>query len=971
MFFIYFQFIFGIFCAFGNVQYKENKGQWPSHVLFCSEFSNGRVFLEKNGFTWQLYNEKVLASDHLNLRSQLFSERKGDPNAFLSHVFRTELIDADFKSPVKSLKQPGYENYFLGNNPAHWASGVNAYGKLYFHSVYPNIDMEFNGSGGHLKYDIIVKPGGDLNKVVFHYKYTNGIELTNGNLLIKTAAGDVLESIPEAYQLVNNRKVKVKCAYKLKDDNKAIIEVLSNWDSTRDLIIDPVVVVSSFSGTETVSFGLGLAPDSKGNMYLSSMSLTKDYPVTFGVIQSAYAGGPYDNVVSKFNASGTAKLFSTYIGGNKDEIIINCFVQGNELAVFGATNSDTFPVIKNGFQTKIGGKSDYFLIKLDTSGKNLIASTYIGGQRSEAFSGLGSQTWYYPQNNNFGEMIMDKWNNCYIIGSSISFDYPTTQGSYRQYSDSNGFSDLVITKVKSDLTQLHWSTFYGGNHNNSPFGIRLSRSGLVYGAATTSSKNFPTTPGVVHSSSVATMDMAAFALDTLNGFPVHSSYIGARNTEGVRFDMDQQDQLYLIGNSLSPHLTTVTPGAYNVNTGSVFFYKISPAISQINTIARFGYPNTLQNIIEIDAFNIDSCGYIYFGGFGLPGLPVTPDAFKSIGNASGSLYLGVFNPNFTSLKFGTYYGPNNASFNDHDDGGLNYFDDRGYFYHALCVDKSWPVTPGAYSGHAIKDSLKSGSVYLKNSDAFIKIDLQTFVNANSSLGGVLKSCSPITATFATNPNLGSVTIIPGDGSPAVNTNTLVHSYNAFGTYTALVVAGADSSTCNIIDSIKILVKYGPQPVRSLKDKSISCNGNVLLLDAGNNGASYLWNTGETSQTIKPNATGTYWVKIENDFCDITDSTYATVEDSQSFTLPNAFTPNGDGQNDMFCLKGWKHCNESFSVIIFNRWGEKVFESENPDFCWDGMLRGKPLSSDVYAYHISASYQGETVIQKKGNITLIR
>jgi gliding motility-associated-like protein len=283
----------------------------------------------------------------------------------------------------------------------------------------------------------------------------------------------------------------------------------------------------------------------------------------------------------------------------------------------------------------------------------------------------------------------------------------------------------------------------------------------------------------------------------------------------------------------------------------------------------------------------------------------------------------------------------------------------------------WPVTNGAYSSYNITDSIVYPQSVVRNSDAFVKIDLQTFVNANSSLGGLLRSCSPITATFATNPNLGSVTIIPGDGSAAVNTNTLVHSYNAFGTYTALVIAGADSSTCNIIDSIKILVKYGPPPERLLKDKSISCNGNVLLLDAGNKGATYLWNTGETSQTIRPNTTGIYWVMIENDFCDITDSTFATVEDSQSFTLPNAFTPNGDGQNDSFCLKGWKHCNESFSVMIFNRWGEKVFESEDPDFCWDGTLRGKPLSNDVYVYHIAAIYQGTTVIQKKGNITIIR
>lgn len=88
------------------------------------------------------------------------------------------------------------------------------------------------------------------------------------------------------------------------------------------------------------------------------------------------------------------------------------------------------------------------------------------------------------------------------------------------------------------------------------------------------------------------------------------------------------------------------------------------------------------------------------------------------------------------------------------------------------------------------------------------------------------------------------------------------------------------------------------------------------------------------------------------------------------SVPNAFTPNGDNNNDKFCLQGWSYCASDFKVMIFNRWGEKVFESRDPNFCWDGTYNDQELSSGVYAYSITSNVNREAII-KKGNITLIR
>lgn len=92
--------------------------------------------------------------------------------------------------------------------------------------------------------------------------------------------------------------------------------------------------------------------------------------------------------------------------------------------------------------------------------------------------------------------------------------------------------------------------------------------------------------------------------------------------------------------------------------------------------------------------------------------------------------------------------------------------------------------------------------------------------------------------------------------------------------------------------------------------------------------------------------------------------------SMNYSIPNAFSPNGDGKNDEFCLQGWSACPSVFSVMIFDRWGERVFESADPDFCWDGVYKGQKLNADVFVYVIRSETE-KKVVNKKGNIALIR
>lgn len=924
----------------------------------------GQVFIEKTGLTYVIYSSADLEKQH----AKKFEKESSSTNDILhAHVFKVDFAGAKFNDQKALGLQSEYYNYFLGNDPSHWASDVKAYEQIYYKNIYQNIDARFYGSNASFKYDLILKPGAVLSKIKLNYQFANGLFLVDNKLVVNTSVGQVIENIPEAYQIVKGKKVKIECNYVLKDTEVSF--VLGQYDPKLEVVIDPVVVVSSYSGTQYVAYGSGAAPDKNGNIYLYSVGVTRNYPTTSGAIQMVSAGGVWDCVLSKFNFLGNSKLFSTYIGGNKSELIINCCVQNGDIAIFGTTRSDTFPVVNSGFQTTFGGLVDYFLVKLDTSGKILKGSTYLGGSKLEGASSLGNTYAYYPVypgQERIGEMVMDKWNNCYVVGATYSWNFPTTAGAFREFSDSNTATDIIVAKLNANLSSLIWSTYYGGSGINYPAGLRLSRTGKLFCGGGTNSRNFPTTAGVVHSSSVATSDMVAFSMDTLSGFPIASTYLGMIYSEAQRVTIDNSENIYLVGNCIaSPPTIAPTPGAYNINTGRVVFCKANPGLTQILTTARFGYNNVNTFSISIDAMNVDSCGYIYFGGFGVPGLPVTADAIKSTCAPTGNMYLGVFNPGFTSLKYGSYFGGNStSSSHDHSDGGVNYFDDRGYFYHAVCVAGDFPVSPGAYSAYAIIDTTSD------RSDAFVKIDLQTFVNANLSLGGQTKSCAVINQTFVASPNYGTVTIDPGDGSGVVNTNSLVHVYNTYGTYTAMIIAGTDPASCNQIDSIQVIIKYGPTPSSNLEDITENCGGEQLILDAGNPGAQYTWDTGDTTQTIQP-SNGKHWVMVDNGFCVIKDSTLVQVNPGHDLSMPNAFTPNGDGTNEQFCLKGWDFCLLEFHIKIFSRWGEKVFESDDPNFCWDGKYKGQLLSSDVYVYHITSKFKGDKEETRKGNITLIR
>jgi gliding motility-associated-like protein len=183
----------------------------------------------------------------------------------------------------------------------------------------------------------------------------------------------------------------------------------------------------------------------------------------------------------------------------------------------------------------------------------------------------------------------------------------------------------------------------------------------------------------------------------------------------------------------------------------------------------------------------------------------------------------------------------------------------------------------------------------------------------------------------------------------------------------------NSNNCPEIDSIQVALF--PNPGLNLGGDTTLCLSENPTLDAGPGMISYLWNTGATTQTITAFDSGNYWVRIKDpEGCVSSDSINMKKRKDlfpSNIFMPNAFTPNGDGRNDLYPLNQYKVKGATYNIKLYNRWGEKIMELESPDINWDGNVNGKPAPEGVYifmAYWIGCDNEKRSL---QGNFTLLR
>jgi hypothetical protein len=341
----------------GQISFIENKGQWEDFIKFKSEMQGGALFFERNKVTYSFYD-----SDYLEkMRAVKFGATPVDLESYITcYAYRMSFLGAN-ENPVVEGQHPlvQYLNYYIGNDPKKWASGVKKYEQIRYEQLYQGIDLLFYEHDHTYKYEFVVASGANPALIRMQYEGADKISLKNKNLYIKTGKHETVERSPFAYQITEDGvRIPVECRFVF--FFLTVSFAIEKYDADKPLIIDPQMVFSSYSGSTADNWGATATYDHNGNLYGSGIVHSTGYPVTLGVYQRNYTGD-WDIGITKFNANGSQALFATYLGGSSLDFPHSLVVSpNNELYVLATTSSSNFPTTAGAYNTTFQGGTSLF-----------------------------------------------------------------------------------------------------------------------------------------------------------------------------------------------------------------------------------------------------------------------------------------------------------------------------------------------------------------------------------------------------------------------------------------------------------------------------------------------------------------------------------------------------------------------------------------------------------------------------------
>ena len=316
-----------------QLEFIQNNGQWNSNAQFMAELNGGRVWMESGGFTYDFLNPKHVERMH--------EENHGDqPYSATSlldaHVFKMHFLGN--KEPIinGNLKQTLYHNYFIGNDRSKWASKAPLFHEVVYKELYKNIGLTAYSHAGNFKYDYHVFNGGDPDQIRFTYEGADDVSLRNGNLVITTSVGDIIEQAPYAYQVVGARRIGVMCEYIEAENGVYGFFFPNGFNPVFKLVIDPTVIAATYSGSTSSVYGHTATYDAAGYIYSGGAGFSGGgYPTTTGAYQENPAGSR-EYTITKYNPDGSAQIWATHLGGISSDYPHSMVVNdSNQLYILG------------------------------------------------------------------------------------------------------------------------------------------------------------------------------------------------------------------------------------------------------------------------------------------------------------------------------------------------------------------------------------------------------------------------------------------------------------------------------------------------------------------------------------------------------------------------------------------------------------------------------------------------------------
>ena len=927
-------------------KFIKNKGQFNAHILYKTEIPSGNLFIENNRL---VYDFKDLSSVNQNHGHSAPVDPNWRNNPIKAHCFYVNFINSNKNCQIiESKKSDGFHNYYLGNDPSKWASDVPLFESLSHNNLYPNIDMHTGSSDGKLKFEFVVKEGGDLNDIELEYDGLTKMQIKKGELYLYTSLGEIVEEQPYAYQIIDGEEVEVKCHYSMVF-NKIKFDLPNGYNSKYELVIDPTLIFSTYSGSFSDNFGVTATYDSQGFLYSGSIvfgAIGRGYPTTPGAYQTAFAGGSgtggVDINISKYDTTGTKFIYSTYLGGNEDEMPHSLVVNSrDELYIFGTTSSKNFPTDSLSYQRNMNNPTsnnqirfiglgitytlgtDLFVFKFSADGKKRIASTYIGGSNNDGVNDTTvvlSHTLRYNYADEIrGEIDIDKNDNIYLATCTNSPDFPMIGNSFDTTFNGGG-QDGIIIKMTNDLDSVFWSSFLGGSGRDAIYSLAIDKGDNIYVAGGTTSKD------TIQFKTGANKNHLVYGGGRSDGFLTHvkndgssilnSTYFGTKQYDQIYFvELDRKGFVYVYGQTEDTTNFYLKNALYGKSKEGVFISKLSAKLDTTlwsTLIGSGGNTSTLARPqLAPSAFLVDVCNSIYYSGWGgatnnsslggsnsinnnlsrsVTGMDTTSDAFKKTTNGN-DFYLGAISSDASQLLYGSFYGGNLS--NEHVDGGTSRFDKKGIIYQSVCAgcggNSDFPIKPaiGAVSSRNNSTNCNNGvfKMDFKPPSIISNFQIQRKICLRDSI--LLKNLSKVMKTPKFFWNFGN-----GDSSTKRSPKVF---YDSVGTYTIRLIL-TDTSSCNGIDTVykKVTVEAPNAPI-TLPSDTICMGKSIVLGQKLNPLHDFTWMPGNSlddstkmNPKANPTASTNYKLEVKTESC--IDTVYQFIK-VDSFIVSSVVFPD--------------------------------------------------------------------------------
>lgn len=714
---------------------------------------------------------------------------------------------------------------------------------------------------------------------------------------------------------------------------------------------------ASFLGGSAEDAAYVLAVNGGNSVYVAGGTASGNFPTRAGGIYTAYRGGACDGYITHISGDGTSILQSTFMGSDNqraDQVYGIQLDRDGNVYVMGTTEGN-WPIQRpTGTATFYNDNSKQFISKLRPNLSGFIYSTTFG--KAAPQPSLSPVAFLVDRCQN---VYVSGWGGSLNSGNSFSNSgtagLPVTADARKPSSDNSDFYFFVMQR---DALGILYGTFYGGNglaEHVDGGTSRFDQNGVIYQgicAACGSGRKprFPTTPGAYNSGIPDGCNLGALKI--------------AFNLDGVRAGLTTQERKrnYCVPATITFIDTTNVPAqswTWNFGDGSPEVTNTSPTMTHTYsvvgdyTVMMIKYDPASCNLRDTAFLDIRVRADQATVGFTDRRLDPCTELNYEFDNTS----VAPAGKPFTNKSFVWNFG----------DGSPVDTTDESTQTHTYAAEGVYTVT------------LTLIDTNYCNAPEVITRQLRVAANVFALFEVPDSSCAPFTAVFD-NTSKGGVTFQWDFGDGTTSTDIYpTHTYTQPGRYLVTMIAN-DPNTCNLTDDTSMYITVLPPPVAGFTYQPTTPVENTphVFTNTSTGAAHYWWDfgDGDTSSAVNPThqylATGTYQVCLiaETEFgCHDTICQNVSAIVNPLFDVPTAFSPNGDGINDIWEVK-------SFGVIkyemkVFNRWGQLLFVSNDQKLGWNGRFNGAIQPMDAYAYVLNIEFSHGERVTKTGNVTLLR